>query len=61
MGSCSPSSVSSRKRFVTGTSAVGISQKSVSSHLNRSSANFGSWPVPKRLAELTRNGGSTSV
>jgi len=33
---------------------VGASQKSKFSHLKRSSLNLGNWPVPKRLAELTR-------
>ena len=37
----SPSSVSSRNRLVTGTSAVGISHRSAFSHLKRSCANFG--------------------
>ncbi len=61
MGRRSASSVSLRNRFVTGTSAVGASQKSVFSILNKSSANFGNCPVPNRLAELIRKGGSTSV
>ncbi len=29
--------------------------------LNRSASNFGNWPVPYKLAELTMNGGSTSL
>ena len=42
--------------LVTGTSAVGISQKSWSSHLNRSSLNLGNWPVPKRLCGVHHEG-----
>ena len=46
---------------VTGTSAVGISHRSCPSQRNKSSLNLGNCPVPKRLAEFTRNGGRTSV
>ena len=46
--------------LVNGTSAVGISHRP-SSVLNRSPPNFGSCPVPKRAASLTRAGGLTSV
>ncbi len=42
--------------LVTGTSAVGISQKSWPSHLKRSSLNLGNWPVPNRLARIHQEG-----
>ena len=35
--------------------------RSASEQRKRSSANLGSWPVPKRLLELTMKGGRTSV
>ena len=45
--------------FVSGTSAVGISQRP-SVVWNESSENFGSWPVPKKAALLTSSGTETS-
>ena len=56
-GRLAASTISSRSRLVTGTSAVGISLQSCSPFsANRSSPNFGSWPVPRREAALTMNG-----
>jgi hypothetical protein len=49
--------ISLRTMLVTGTSAVGIRYSGSASGrriLNRSSSNFGSCPVPRRLAALTR-------
>ena len=45
MGSCASSKMDSRTRFVSETSAVGMSQK-LFIVLNKSSANFGKFPVP---------------
>ena len=57
----SPSArTSSRKMFVTGTSAVGTSRRS-SEQTYMSSSNLGSWPVPVNEARLLRMGGNTSV
>ncbi len=46
--------------FVSGTSAVGMSQRP-SVVWNRSSANFGSCPVPNIVASFTRLGTDISV
>ncbi len=46
--------------FVSGTSAVGISQRP-SVVRNRSSANFGNCPVPYSVASLTSDGTTISV
>jgi len=46
--------------LVSGTSAVGISQRP-SVVLKRSSANLGSLSVPYAAASLTSSGGETSV
>ena len=56
-GSVSVSTIVSRTKFVSETSAVGISRSLFSpSSANRSAANFGSWPVPNSVASLTRYG-----
>ncbi|MCL4851957.1 MAG: DUF4331 family protein [Bryobacteraceae bacterium] len=57
MGNCAASTISSATRLVTGTSAVGIRYSSRSPrNLNRSSSNFGNWPVPRNACGPTRYG-----
>ena len=69
MGSRASSRISSRYRLVTGTSAVGISQwslslnspratasASASEQRKRSSANLGNCPVPKRTLRVDHEG-----
>ena len=58
-GSSSAGVICSRARLVSETSAVGISQRP-SSVWKRSSANFGSWPVPNTASSRTSRGGETS-
>src|SRR3972149_11680539 len=53
--------ISSRCRFVTGTSAVGIMYSPSSLVLKDPSANLGSCPVPVMAAAFTRIGGENPV
>jgi hypothetical protein len=54
------SSTSSRYRFVTGTSAVGMRNRSSPRTAYASSSNFGSCPVPVIVARVTSAGAHTS-
>ena len=59
-GSDFSATISSRTRLVSGTSAVGISQR-LSVVRNESSVNFGNWPVPYMVVSLTSSGTCTSA
>ena len=59
-GRSASSSTSSRCIDVSGTSAVGIAQRSSRSMWYASSANFGRWPVDTIVSVRTNVGGRTS-
>jgi hypothetical protein len=62
-GNSAASMVSPANRLVSGTSAVGIRNISrpATAVRNRSSSNFGSWPVPVMVCLLTSVGTAYSV
>ena len=61
-GSSASSVIASRTRLVKETSAVGMRYFGSSpTVLNKSSSNFGSWPVPNMASSFTSKGGLTST